>query len=277
LGSLCNLYSSLAWTIQQLRTLRPPSDEPQTPIGLPDTASALTPWSANLPVVTTLNANDPLQLPLTKEMTIRFFALLKTFQQLADIVLFAIRLDIRCRVIRLIDQMARRSSYRLEREATEPDPYIMELNNDLARCDDATSTTLAEHQRRFVFDGLGTLISRLLISSSSQIRFVNEKGAQKMLRNILALQQNLKTIQNGPKEGDLDAAKKYWGLFSQTPQQLLASIRQKRMFKFGEYEAMLNYMCGVDPLEKAKGSTDKNYNSYLIDLHELAGQDDKEE
>jgi len=233
----------------------------------------MTAWTPNLPLVTVLKPNDPLQLPLTKEMTIRFIAVLKTFQQLADVTLFTIRLDMRCRVIRLVDQMARRSSYRIEREASEPDPYIMELNNDLAKCDDATSTALGEVERRFVFSGLGSLISRLFISSSSHIRYVNESGAKKMQRNILAMQQNLKTIQNGPKESDLDDAKKYWSFFFQTPQQLLSSIKQKRVCTFDEYEAMLNYMCGVDPQAKDKGGSDKDYNSYLIDLFELAGQD----
>lgn len=70
------------------------------------------------------------------------------------------------------------------------------------------------------------LISHILVSSSVKIKSANEAGIKKMQRNILALQQNLKTIQQGPKEADLDRAKKYWALFFQTPQvRFVASLR----------------------------------------------------
>ena len=37
------------------------------------------------------------------------------------------------------DYLFFQSSYKIEREATEPDPYVIELNNDLSMCDDALS------------------------------------------------------------------------------------------------------------------------------------------
>jgi hypothetical protein len=105
-----------------------------------------------------------------------------------------------------------------------------------------------------VFAGLGLLISHILVTSSVKIKTANEAGIKKMQRNILALQQNLKTIligagnrssvaesflsqslsqSQGPGSArgaeiggevsggglsmSLERAKKYWSLFSLTP------------------------------------------------------------
>lgn len=68
-----------------------------------------------------------------------------------------------------------------------------------------------------MFEGLGLLIEHLLISHARSIRFANSFGIQKIQRNILAMQQNLKTIMDGPLEAELERAKKYYSLFSLAP------------------------------------------------------------
>ena len=70
---------------------------------------------------------------------------------------------------------------------------------------------------RFVFEGLGTLMEHLLISNSRHIRFVNAVGIQKIMRNMLAMQQNLKTITDASQDADFEKAKAYWNLFSLQP------------------------------------------------------------
>lgn len=78
------LTSSQIWFIQQLTQLRPPSDDPDTPMGLPEPPSAVTPFTPNLPIVTVLKPNDPLHLPLTRDM-MAFVALLDNLHQLTTI------------------------------------------------------------------------------------------------------------------------------------------------------------------------------------------------
>jgi len=70
---------------------------------------------------------------------------------------------------------------------------------------------------RFVFEGLGTLMEHLLISNSRHIRFANAVGVQKIMRNMLAMQQNLKTITDASQDADFEKAKAYWNLFSLEP------------------------------------------------------------
>lgn len=70
---------------------------------------------------------------------------------------------------------------------------------------------------RFVFEGLGTLMEHLLISNSRHIRFANAVGVQKIMRNMLAMQQNLKTITDASQDADFERARAYWNLFSRQP------------------------------------------------------------
>lgn len=60
---------------------------------------------------------------------------------------------------------------------------------------------------------------------------------------------------------------------------MLASIRKERAFTFGQYEVMLNLQCGVDQSQKDRSgaqATDNNYSMYIIDLHGLERQAQKD-
>jgi len=60
-------------------------------------------------------------------------------------------------------------------------------------------------------------MEKLLINNVTFMKNLNPNGANKMLRNILALQQNLKNIVDNPKEISLDRAKRYYELYKHGP------------------------------------------------------------
>lgn len=72
---------------------------------------------------------------------------------------------------------------------------------------------------RFIFEGLSSLMDHLLIHNARYIRLANEHGMSKMMRNILALQQNLKNIGEGETllEVDFDRSRTYWEVFGKGP------------------------------------------------------------
>lgn len=70
---------------------------------------------------------------------------------------------------------------------------------------------------RFAFEGIGQLLEHLLISEAKRIRLANANGVRKMIRNILALQQSIKTLTSDTRGADFDRAKKYYTLFFRTP------------------------------------------------------------
>ncbi|KIJ46391.1 hypothetical protein M422DRAFT_66747 [Sphaerobolus stellatus SS14] len=273
--SLGNLYHSLSWFIERLIALKSVSDEPLSPGNgdFLEPTSAITPFTPRIPMMPPVMPDEQLKLPLTRAMTLRFDALLKTYEQLAEAVLFTFRTDIRCRAIHHLTLSLRRGNYQLDQEPVEPDPHIVELNIEIGRCDDAAVASLPDKERKFVFEGLGAVMEQVLITGSRQVRLVNEFGIKKILRNVVSLQQNLKTLTDGPRGSSLERAKQFYGLYFLTPPDMLKGIRQKPQFTFEEYRSMLNFQCGVDHSlgdAGAREAKDKEYSSYLIQLHELA-------
>jgi len=60
---------------------------------------------------------------------------------------------------------------------------------------------------------------------------------------------------------------------------MLALIRKQQTFTFDQYEVMLNLQCGVDQSRKDRSGSqamDKNYGMYIIDLHGLELETQKE-
>ncbi len=84
-------------------------------------ASAITPFTPSLPSLIPLSPDEQLQLPLSKEMALyvelrsqpthgilikitrRFHALLKTYDQLSELILHTVRIDVRCRIAHYLD------------------------------------------------------------------------------------------------------------------------------------------------------------------------------
>ena len=60
-------------------------------------------------------------------------------------------------------------------------------------------------------------MEQVLISGSRRLRYVNEHGVKKILRNVVALQQNLKTLTDVPRDTGLERAKQFYGMFSSAP------------------------------------------------------------
>jgi len=201
-------------------------------------------------------------------MALRFQALLKTYEQLSELILDSIRIDIRCRTIHYLESALRYGNYSIEREAGEPDPHVVDLNNELGECNDFASTCLPKRERQFVFMGLSNLMEQLLISEARHLRLPTAFGIKKIMRNILALQQSVKNLTNDQQNTEFERAKRYYSLFNISPQVMLDGIRKKQSFTFDEYQTMLNLQCKAGGDGDAK-ATDRNYSMYVIDLHGL--------
>ncbi|KAJ6509353.1 exocyst complex component sec8 [Mycena vitilis] len=269
LGALASLYRSVAWLASELQVLKatPLEDSLLSPIPA-EPMSAVSPYTPFLPVLPT-SSSEQLQLPLSREMALRFQALLKTYEQLSELILDSIRIDIRCRTIHYLESALRFGNYSIEREAGEPDPHVVDLNNELSECNDFASTCLPKRERQFVFMGLSNLMEQLLISGARHLRLPTAFGIKKLMRNILALQQSIKTLTNDPQNTEFDRAKRYYSLFNVPPQEMLDGIRKKQIFTFDEYQLMLNLQCKVVPGEDGPKAADRNFSMYVIDLHGL--------
>jgi exocyst complex component 4 len=130
-------------------------------------------------------------------------------------------------------------------------------------------------------------MEHILISGASYLRLPNQFGIKKILRNILALQQSIKSLTNDRQDSEFEKAKFYYSLFFISPkvflllcfysyaevhfQEMLNGAREKQLFNFDEYQTMLNFQCGVDPSDAVtvSNATDRDYSSYVVELHGL--------
>lgn len=115
-------------------------------------------------------------------------------------------------------------------------------------------------------------MEHLLITGARQLRTPNAFGIRKIMRNILALQQSIKTLTDDQQDSEFERVKLYYSLFFISPQEMLDGIRKRPSFSFDEYQTMLSLQCGVDPAKGNDGdvnAVDRNYSLYVIDLHGL--------
>lgn len=240
--------------------------------------------------------DEELALPLTPELVSRFPALAGAYHQLGSTVLYTLRLEVRLRVIAYLQHAVLESTYAVNENAVDPAPHIVDLNAELASIDDMLTETLPASSRAFVLEGVAALMDAHLVRLVHSIRAVNTQGVTKMLRNILALQQNLKNILPG-KEVSFERARRFYELlYAPTPTQLLAGMRQfqtaqrTKVVGFAELQAVLHLALGIDASAKGEGAQDKGVgtirgadvsrpklNEYLIELHELAGDHESDD
>ncbi|KAF8560204.1 hypothetical protein OG21DRAFT_1480036 [Imleria badia] len=277
ISELCSLYRSVAWFTQELDALKSPPEgalSPTSAFSRLDPVSAFPSQilSSSFAFLHHTSKDNQLSLPLSHEMTLRFGALLKTYTQLAEIILHSIRIEVRCRTIYYLDAAFRHGNYQVDHEVGEPDPYIVDLNSELSHLDEFTSTTLLKNEQNFVFFGLEDLVEQLLVSNARQIRVANDFGMKKVNRNIRALQQCVRTICDGEQFARFERARQYYALFHLGPQGLLDDVRTNKTFSFDEYKVILNLQCGVDQSlgdYATSRAADRNYGMYSIELHGL--------
>jgi exocyst complex component 4 len=120
----------------------------------------------------------------------------------------------------------------------------------------------------FVFDGLPDLIAYMVISNAAHIKRLNHNGVRKMVRNILALQQNLLSVLSASQCAPMERGREYYSLFGLGPEVSMGKIygslnvklaliafctfQQRLMqeiqdrgprFTFNEYKVMLTLIC----------------------------------
>ncbi|MEQ2203477.1 Exocyst complex component 4, partial [Xenoophorus captivus] len=93
-------------------------------------------------------------------------------------------------------------------ESMDYDPLVVKLNKDISAIEEAMGAALQQHKFQYIFEGLGHLISCILINGAQYFKRISESGIKKMCRNIFVLQQNLTNITMS-READLDFARSF--------------------------------------------------------------------
>ncbi|KAJ8933686.1 hypothetical protein NQ318_008404, partial [Aromia moschata] len=153
------------------------------------------------------------------------------------------------------------------KETHEPDPKVLELSRVLANVDEAMTSSLHPRKCKYIFEGLGHLIAKILISSAQYMNVIDEGGIQRMCRNIFALQQTLTNI-TMTREVALDHARHYFELFFLTPEEILNGIVDK-----GPEFSELEYMNAFQLLNRSKsGKESVSVSVHLERLSDILGE-----
>lgn len=71
---------------------------------------------------------------------------------------------------------------------------------------------------RYLFAGLGQVMEYTLIKNARHLHSPNSFGIKKILRNVLALQQSIKTLADDQEDTEFNRVKRYYSLFFVSPQ-----------------------------------------------------------
>ncbi|XP_014738008.1 PREDICTED: exocyst complex component 4 [Sturnus vulgaris] len=131
-------------------------------------------------------------------------------------------LELRVHCFHYLIPLAKQGNYAIVAnvESMDYDPLVVRLNKDISAIEEAMSASLQQHKFQYIFEGLGHLISCILINGAHYFKRISESGIKKMCRNIFILQQNLTNITMS-READLDFARQYYEMLYNTADELL--------------------------------------------------------
>ncbi|XP_017388118.1 exocyst complex component 4 isoform X1 [Cebus imitator] len=204
LKALANMHESLEWLAGR-------------------TKSAFSNLSTSQTLSPAQDTHTNMDLPPVSEQIMQTLSeLAKSFQDMADRCLLVLHLEVRVHCFHYLIPLAKEGNYAIVAnvESMDYDPLVVKLNKDISAIEEAMSASLQQHKFQYIFEGLGHLISCILINGAQYFRRISESGIKKMCRNIFVLQQNLTNITMS-READLDFARQYYEMLYNTADELL--------------------------------------------------------
>ncbi|XP_012506059.1 PREDICTED: exocyst complex component 4 [Propithecus coquereli] len=204
LKALANMHESLEWLAGR-------------------TKSAFSNLSTSQMLSPAQDSHMYVDLPPVSDLIMRTLnELAKSFQDMADRCLLVLHLEVRVHCFHYLIPLAKEGNYAIVAnvESMDYDPLVVKLNKDISAIEEAMSSSLQQHKFQYIFEGLGHLISCILINGAQYFRRISESGIKKMCRNIFVLQQNLTNITMS-READLDFARQYYEMLYNTADELL--------------------------------------------------------
>lgn len=181
---------------------------------------------------------------LSDENVQQLLTLSKEFTELSETCLLLLHLEVRVHCFFYLLPLFTQNSFSLGVDNQEVDQEVLELNKDLQMIDEQMSGFMQNYKLKYIFEGVGHLISTILINSVVHIKKINENGVKRMCKNIFSIQQQLTGITMN-REIALDYCRQYFELFSNNncPEDLLSEIVEKgAVFQASEYLNAINLM-----------------------------------
>ncbi|RPB25906.1 hypothetical protein L211DRAFT_856536 [Terfezia boudieri ATCC MYA-4762] len=267
ISALCLLYTSMKWLASKITQLRQVEDDDaftQADVGrmkegkegIGGVARRRRRWTLGRQQKAPVAEEQQPVLPMGKETVVLFDSVVNSFQELAGTVLFTLRAEMRCHVLYHLNLCMSGSSFNIPITSTttnttsgggqappqmDPDINLLNLNTDLVAFDEDVSVLLRAREKTYLTKGLGSFMTDILVKQARKIKVMNRGGVEKMLLNILVLQQNLKNVEG--KGVSLERARRYYSLWAGTGpgvKELLSQASQGPLgFDFDELKVLI--------------------------------------
>ncbi|XP_065316827.1 exocyst complex component 4-like isoform X1 [Gordionus sp. m RMFG-2023] len=212
-------------------------------------------------VMNEILSDGTLKVPVSNFIIDSIKTFVQDFEELSETCLLVIHLELRVHCFYFLKPLAKQyepinqmSTQNAQNSAHSPpnesasssslqtsslsdvDSSVLKLNKDLTSIEEVLSFTLLKHKLKYVVEGLGHLISTLVIGNSSGLPRIDHEIIKRMCHNVFALQQNLTNITLN-RESDLDRAKTYYEMLYKSPDEIINSIlEQGPIFSQLEYK-----------------------------------------
>ncbi|XP_012254294.2 exocyst complex component 4 isoform X2 [Athalia rosae] len=212
-------------------------------------------------------SNDSQGLPSMPEALVEsLHQLAVEFDELANTCILVLHLEVR---VQCFHYLLPRGEYSHlcggARDPQEADPRVEELCRVMQHIDEAMQSILHPKKTKYIFEGLGHLIAKIIITSAQYIEKIDEISIQRMCRNVFALQQSLTNITMA-RELAMDHARQYFELFYQTPEEILNGVLEK-----GPQFSELEYMNAFQLIGRSQQEY-SSINKHLEKLSEILGE-----
>ncbi|ESN96349.1 hypothetical protein HELRODRAFT_186534 [Helobdella robusta] len=175
---------------------------------------------------------------VNKDTLVALKSLSRHYEDLSEVCLLVLHLEARVHCFHHLLRIPK-SDYCGVIDKLEPDENVLRLNKDLISLEEVMSQSLQQPKFSYVFQGLGHLISTILVGSAQVLKRINENGVKKMCRNVHAVQQCLSNI-TGNREPDLDHARQFYELLYLSPDEVMkACFERGKQFTEHEYTILL--------------------------------------
>ncbi|KAL1451872.1 hypothetical protein WDU94_006208 [Cyamophila willieti] len=227
LKCLAQLQESMEWFSSRLSLLLSASNSIPTSQG--------TTFSAIPQIYVTSAA--PQSDSVTSQLSVTLESLSSEFLELAHTCLLVLHLEVRVQCFHYL--LPKKNNIYVE-------PKVIELSRSLATLDEAMSTCLQPEKTKYIFEGIGDMVGKILMSSVQYWTRIDQSDVNKMGRHIYTLQQSVASITMS-REISLDQTRRYFHLLTLSPDEILNDILES-----GPQYTDLEYMHALQLIHRSR-------------------------
>jgi len=192
---------------------------------------------------------------VTSDQILEIRSVAGKYHQISFACLATLRLELRVHCLHYLMPVFRKSSHVCTAEQIEEaDAQVVTLCKDILCVDETLSHALHPMRYAFVMQGLGAFLAHYLVKDLIFVKKVNDMGVMRVCRSIFALQQTLRSINQGVCATVLDLAMAYYELLNLQPEQIIEGLMvagNRKLFSEEEYAVVLNLVEASQAVQNA--------------------------